>query len=318
MDTTHGAGYPPVTIILGTGRSGTEYLVHLMRTCFGIGFPSEPKFIQNFYHQLKSTGELNDVSDMADWAQRIVDTQSIQHLQSIRGRTISPQEILDRARYGNTYASLMYGFLELVAELRDETPHLGYKDPKDVDAIPILLEVFPSAKLINIIRDGRDVASSFRRFTWGPKNHFTAARYWKHGVDQSRIDGANAGDRYLELRYEDLVLESETTTERIVNFMDYLPHVRGKGDEFLEMLNTTKKLSSINRWKSDTRDSEIRVFESVAGDTLEELGYELRFSERLEINKLNELRFRFDNARKKTIKYVRNPSRIVKTLNSFR
>lgn len=317
-DVKNGITYPPVTIILGTGRSGTEYLVHLMRTVFEIGFPAEPKFVQNFYQQLKNLGQLNDVRDMELWAKRIAATQSLDHLRSLRNRDISHRDILARATYGNTYTSLLYGYLSLVADVRDDTANLGYKDPKDVEAIPVVLDLFPSAKIVNIVRDGRDVASSFRRFPWGPNNHYIAAKYWQHAVDKSRRDGANAADRYLEIRYEDMILDSEDTTQKIVDFMDHLPIARERQQQFLDMVNSTKQKASINRWKHDTTERDIRIFESVAHQTLSELGYELQFSDHAQFNAFDDFRFRVDDASRKIFKYMAKPKILARALKSLR
>jgi hypothetical protein len=313
-DAKPAASYPPVTIILGTGRSGTEYLVHLMRTVFEIGFPAEPKFIQDFHSQLKQQGQLNDIRDMELWAEKIAATRSINHLRALREREISARDILDRAIYGNTYSSLLYGFLALVAEVRDGTANLGYKDPKDVEAMPLLLSLFPSAKVINIVRDGRDVASSFRRFPWGPNNHYMAAKYWQRAVDKSRRDGARAGDRYLELRYEDLILDSEAVTEQLVGFMDHLPIARERQQQFLDMVNETKQQSSINRWRHDTSERDLRIFESVAHPTLSALGYELQFSEHAQFGAVADVRFRIDDLSRKLLKYLAKPKILARAL----
>ena len=89
------------------------------------------------------------------------------------------------------------------------------------------------------------------------------------------------------VRYEDLILESETTLQRICKFLglpyssamlDYSEMVDKKVPKdrrFLwPILNQKPVKSKAYRWKNSMSNSRRMVFEGVANELLKELGYE--------------------------------------------
>src|SRR6202008_1046988 len=83
--------------------------------------------------------------------------------------------------------------------------------------LPLLERLFPDAIWIHLVRDGRDAALSFLELpegfsgkTWAlPRTPAQFAARWRTEILAARKLGRHAGDRYLELRYEDLVAEPE-------------------------------------------------------------------------------------------------------------
>ncbi|MGH8546852.1 MAG: sulfotransferase, partial [Gammaproteobacteria bacterium] len=61
---------------------------------------------------------------------------------------------------------------------RATKPYWVNKTPRLLLCLELLPKLYPSAKCIHIVRDGRDVATSFRTLTWGPKDVREAARRW--------------------------------------------------------------------------------------------------------------------------------------------
>lgn len=102
------------------------------------------------------------------------------------------------------------------------------KTPANVFRFGFVARRFPNAKLVHIIRDGRDAACSLRRQPWAkiartiPRDSPLAARrcgaLWAASV---RAGIAHRGHpRYCELRYEDLVTDPEATLRRLLTFLD--------------------------------------------------------------------------------------------------
>lgn len=93
-------------------------------------------------------------------------------------------------------------------------PRWGDKTPHHVRELVRLGKAFPKAKFIHIMRDGRDVSSSLRKKRWyGPTIH--AAWIWAESVRAGRLAGQALGsDRYIEIRYEDLIVNTEATLWR--------------------------------------------------------------------------------------------------------
>ncbi len=102
----------------------------------------------------------------------------------------------------------------------ENKPRWGDKTPQYVRAIPTLAEIFPEARFIHIIRDGRDVALSLIRERFGPGNVYTAAGLWRETIEAGRR-GARilAPDQYLEVRYEALTGNPGETLRSICAFV---------------------------------------------------------------------------------------------------
>ena len=73
----------------------------------------------------------------------------------------------------------------------------------------LIADLLGEARFIHLLRDGRDVAVSRRRRGMGEHKPITdAAERWRRRIMRARQQAKRLGDRYLELRYEDLVVDS--------------------------------------------------------------------------------------------------------------
>ncbi|MEC8191127.1 MAG: sulfotransferase [Myxococcota bacterium] len=92
-----------------------------------------------------------------------------------------------------------------------------------------LATIFPRARFVHVVRDGRDVVGSLLQRDWmdpttgekvwccqSPK---AAAEYWVHVVDAIREQGARLPGRYLEVSYEDLIAQPEASMRRVLAFL---------------------------------------------------------------------------------------------------
>jgi hypothetical protein len=94
----------------------------------------------------------------------------------------------------------------------------GDKTPANTTYAQWIDRVFPAARYIHILRDGRDVVSSFVNAELrADLGH--ACEDWKARVAAARRLGRKAGERYLEIRYEDLVLEPRQQISRVCGFL---------------------------------------------------------------------------------------------------
>jgi hypothetical protein len=95
------------------------------------------------------------------------------------------------------------------------------KDPTYTLHLDFIDELFPTAQYVHLVRDGHDVVASYRD-RWGYRSAARAARgVWARHVRAAMALGARLpADRFLELRYERLVLEPETEARRLFAFLD--------------------------------------------------------------------------------------------------
>jgi len=168
----------------------------------------------------------------------------------------------------------------------------GDKTPGYGRFLDELRQIFPSARFVHLIRDGRDVACSLARVPWYEGSIVRMASDWKKSVRRARRSGLGRDD-YLEVRYEDLVTDTVPTLHRVCSHLDViwadsmLAYPRRLDDKLPSHRKawhqrTREGVSSdrIGIWRREMTAVDLWNFERVAGDLLEELGYgrEARFS----------------------------------------
>ena len=167
----------------------------------------------------------------------------------------------------------------------------GDKTPQYVTEIPILAEIFPDCKIIHIYRDGRDVALSWLQRWHGPANVYGAAVLWKEWVRAGRRAGSTLSPgTYHEVAYEALLANPEQILRRLCDFLEEAFHPDMLRPSSIG-LKTSKPLigewtpgnvskvelvvSNTHKWRDRMPPADRALFESIAGDLLAELGYEV-------------------------------------------
>jgi hypothetical protein len=127
-----------------------------------------------------------------------------------------PQDPIEACR------GLCLDLLWPVAE-RAGTPGLVEMSSHNVKEAQALLRVFPEARFVHALRDGRDAAASVTGKTWGPDNVVAAIGWWEErlrGIDRG-VRGEEDGtpwslgaDRLHVVMLEDLVGEQRERTYR--------------------------------------------------------------------------------------------------------
>ncbi|HYH59427.1 MAG TPA: sulfotransferase [Thermoleophilaceae bacterium] len=154
--------------------------------------------------------------------------------------------------------------------------HAAERTPWHVSHLPLIAEVYPEARFVHIIRDGRDVARSIVAQPWGPTTVEGAAEEWRSSVVAGREAAGLLGDRLIEVRYEEVLAEPRPAIERI-----YAHHGLDGGIE--EALAAAGRKANIGKqdkrvgtgkWQEDWKRRDIRDFDRAAGDLLRELGYD--------------------------------------------
>lgn len=264
--------------IVGCPRSGTTLLRDLLRSHPRLTFPFESHFIPSFFRRY---GDPRSEREAIELARRIL------HLEWIRSWNlpVEPAAFAGDRSFGQVLSRL-YG----IWALREGKPRWGDKTPHYVINIPVLREIFPSAKVIHIIRDGRDVALSWLRIGLEPRNLFTAACLWKRYVSAGCQAGkALSRDYYFEVRYESLLSRPAETMQAVCDFINepyseavlkpntlsrvFRQPIIGK-QRIRKELPLTINQTNTAKWKTAMSLSDRAMFESVAGDCLASLGYE--------------------------------------------
>ncbi len=187
------------------------------------------------------------------------------------------------------YGEFLRWFMEEVARAQGKARWLE-KTPGHIFEAKNLLDWFPDARFLHVVRDGRDVALSLRNKGWlssrrgGSLNQLvSAARLWYRAISFGRWLQREAGERYLEFRYEDLVQRREETLQQINRFLGIeltFAQIDARGEGALRGGNTTyqRKMTGLSsegcyRWKKVMSPLEQQVITHCLRDALEERGY---------------------------------------------
>jgi len=276
---------PPIFVV-GCARSGTTMLRLMLDSHPDLAIPGESHFIPGLWRNRERYSP-SGVLDPVALAQAAVATPQFRRW----GIDAEPILAFARARPEASFADVIAALFEGYAAQQDKS-RWGDKTPQYVRSIGLLARLFPDARFIHIVRDGRDVALSFLSFGWGPSTIWHAALRWKRDVEAGRRQGSSIGaERYLEVRYESLVKETRESLRRIAGFAELpfdehmVEHHRGTESRVQARLDRTRQheaamkpvTQGLRDWRHQMSEGDVLSFESVAGDALAAFGFARRF-----------------------------------------
>ena len=163
------------------------------------------------------------------------------------------------------------------------------KTPEHTRRIPQILQTFPEAKIIEIVRDGRDVCASFQsRATmekWARRSTVEIINLWQKYIEYGEKARTNSeiANRFYSIRYEHLQENTVIELKKIFEFLDvqctserietiaranHISNIKKKG----EGLHVNQ--GTIGRWKTSLSATDIELWEKLADKTLKRLQYE--------------------------------------------
>lgn len=190
---TDPATTPPI-VIYGAARSGTTYLVQILN--------KHPEV------------HVSDETRIFAWAHDVLHRLTGDERTSYRKR----DELVAYLR--RTLPGYVRDFYrELAPEARfwgDKNPH--YAHPHNLGCLETVVELYPEARFLHILRDGRDVVTSGLRGVW--TEFESVHRMWTTHLDIGCSFGrALPSGRYLEIRYEELIRDDLAMARRIFDFL---------------------------------------------------------------------------------------------------
>jgi hypothetical protein len=167
-------------------------------------------------------------------------------------------------------------------------------DPDNVLHAARVKRDIPNALFVHIIRDGRDIALSLKKmggFTPLPwdrnqtESLVATALYWEWMVHQGRAHGRKFPADYIEIRYEDLIINPHEILGKLGGFLEHnldYDQIQRAGLGRLSETNSSfreegakEKLNPLGRWKERLTGAEVAAIEETVGECLQENGYEL-------------------------------------------
>jgi hypothetical protein len=296
-----GRSEPTVTapFVVGVGRSGTTLLRMMLDAHPELAIPPETHFVNPL---IQASGRIRFTPQTAcrtiarDERRRWSDFGLDEAELLARFEGIEPFNTSDALR----------AFFVLYAEKHGK-PRWGDKTPDYVRKMRKIQKTLPEARFIHVIRDGRDAGLSqnarIARRGKEPVPPREMARRWRKRIIKAREDAAQV-DGYIEVRYEDLIDDTETVLRRVCELIELdfdpamltyheraserlqemagaLPAQKGRpereaGERLAAHAMTTKPPDAdrVAVWKREMSESDTAEFEQAAGYLLEEFGYE--------------------------------------------
>ncbi len=133
----------------------------------------------------------------------------------------------------------------------------GDKTPINVGCMNEIMDVFPKARFVHLLRDGVDVVHSWSGVEKYAGEVIAPARRWKTAVTEARHFGQTYPDRLLEICYEDLCRDSEQTLRRVCSFvgLSFEDALLSRSDHYDEMETAQSVGHYENAFASITTDS---------------------------------------------------------------
>jgi hypothetical protein len=185
-----------------------------------------------------------------------------------------------------SYALLFGYLLEAFGQLRGAA-RVGEKTPTNVRYLREIVDLFPDARIIHILRDPRDSISSRMRYPFSSSSVIFNTLLWKiemiYALDFA-ADPRTSADRYIEVHYEDLVADPAGVLNRIarfigVDFAEPMLHGHQRVDEVVKdepwKLGIGQPINrqSVGAWRQRLTPAQVGLLEWVAGDYLTRTGY---------------------------------------------
>jgi hypothetical protein len=281
----------PVPFVVGMNRSGTTLLRMMLDAHPQLTIPPETHFVPALIKACREPGAtpedaLAAMKSAREWGDFGFGDEEM--LGRLRATKMRP---------GQAVRTFYEAYME-----QQGKPRWGEKTPTYVQRMPLIERALPEARFVHVIRDGRDVALSVLDRTVRDLTAADVARRWQKKITKARKDAPRLR-HYMELRYEDVILDTEPVLQRVCDFikLDFDPamlHYHERSSERLQEMArplpsdgraqhlsverrmathamTTKPPSAdrVARWRTQMSAEDRAAFEAVAGELLDELGY---------------------------------------------
>ncbi|HXS20504.1 MAG TPA: sulfotransferase [Steroidobacteraceae bacterium] len=237
--------------LVGSERSGTTLLRLMLDHHPDIAFNLESEFL---------------VSEVSDWGvfPKVADYR--RKLREDRVFRHSGFEIADDLDFPALVNDFLFQKLERDRKrVVGATVHYGFSRLK---------YLWPRAKYIYLLRDGRDVAASVVEMGWAG-NAFAGTKWWLDAEREwAEFKSSLPRDRWIEVRYEDLVADSEAQLQRVCDLIGvkYSPRMFDYAESSSYSLPDPAQVA---KWRRKLPPRDLQYLEAQIGPQLAARGYEL-------------------------------------------
>lgn len=281
MSTTSLGSHAPFFIV-GSGRSGSTLLRVMLASHSRLCMPPETWFLLPLVEKFPLAGALSNaqVTELLN----IVTSH-------YRWPDLNINPTVISAKVNSLISPTLRDICNVIYSTLAESAgkqRWGDKTPPYIKILPQLVELYPNARFIHLVRDGHDVTKSFQSKGWyGPALHSNTIE-WKTAAEcMRRYEVEPWQDQLITIRYEALVQHTELELRKICNFLgeefettmlEKQPHAEHLIPERERKIHEkiTRKPADTDtfRWKRELSALEILIIESYIYSELDQSGYE--------------------------------------------
>lgn len=281
--------------VVGTGRSGTTLLQMMLNGHPRIAVYGEIHFFDSvcqLRHWVPDISTDDKLNQFFGKLKLIDEFQYLPDLENLLSKVHARMSDSSVRSYELFYLYLMEAFAASRGSVR-----IGEKTPQNLRFMPDIFSIFPAAKILHIMRDPRAVVSSFRKADWASPDVLSHAIKWKVGILYGQ-ELEDSPDKYLLIRYEDLVQEPRWELERICAFIEedfveeMLEYHRSAGtllgdEPWKQGVEQPVYTTSQDRWRSELTASQIHLIDIITRPLPSQYGYsEIQASSVLRVKSL--------------------------------
>ena len=270
------ASMPTFGFIVGSPRSGTTWLQLLLL--------QDPRAVS-----------VQETHVFSEWiTPLVVRTRS----DRARGRNVGLSALFDDDEVLEIARSVFQPIVDRALSERPDASVFVEKTPAHVRHAGTIVELYPDARFVEVVRDPRAVAASLiaASRTWGrswaPSDAAGAARRWKNAV-RAGDELRDVTPHLVRVRYEDLTTDGPATLLGVMQLLGLsadLDHCQGLfelcaverlGDGGVTKpvgmsgdVSGTARNASAAGWSDELDRASIRTIEAMCADEMAELGYE--------------------------------------------
>lgn len=282
--------------VVGNSRSGTTLMGRILGRHSSVFTFDELHFFEELWSPEADSGDIPKQKAI-ELAARLLNIQRNGYLTQKDSQDFiaEAQEILKDVPEMLPPPKVYDAFMKYEAKQHNKTIPCE-QTPQNVFYIGEILKQFPEAKIINMVRDPRDVLLSQKR-RWRraliAKNvsKFNGFRYWMnyHPITISKLwNGAiSAADKYAEdnrlktINFEQLLSNSETTVKEICQFLELsfentmldVPQVGSSSEQDQPERKGINKERSESWKKGGLNNTELYICQNITKDCMEKHGY---------------------------------------------
>ena len=271
--------------MIGTQRSGSNLLRLMLNQLPDVAAAHPPHILQRLMPLEKGYGDLNNDKN---FAQLVDDTCRLVELNPVpwEGIKLDRKDIASRCK-NHSVVAVFGAAYDAMAE-HEHSKNWCCKSLANINYIKEIEAYFgDKAQYIYLYRDGRDVAVSFRKAVVGEKHPYHIGKEWSATQrialkERKHIDAK----RFYNLSYEGLTSSTEKAMRGLCDFLGV--QYNDSMLDFHESNDAKRAASSSELWGNvvkpvmtnntnkflrEMSDEHVRIFELVAGDVLDALGY---------------------------------------------